>query len=206
MPQQRALRTRQTILDTAAALFDERGYAATSIAEILERSGVSKGAMYFHFPTKEDLAAAIFAEQLAIALPPQDSTLQELVDAGLVLAHRLQTDPLVRASVALALDQSATGLDRASAFDLWVDHNTQLLEEAKRRGELLPHIDARAMAELLAASFTGVQLLSQLRCQRRDLPQRTVVLLESFLPAVAVPAMLARLEITPDRAERLLNR
>ncbi|MFF5939044.1 hypothetical protein [Streptomyces sp. NPDC012508] len=85
-----------------------------------------------------------------------------------------------------------------------IDHNTQLLDEAKRRGELLPHVDVQAVAELLAASFTGVQLLSQLHSQRRDLPERAVVLLESFLPAIAVPAVLARLDITPDRASRLL--
>ncbi|MFF5939043.1 TetR family transcriptional regulator [Streptomyces sp. NPDC012508] len=91
---------------------------SASIAEILERSGISKGALYFHFPTREYLAAAIFAEQLAVALPPQESTVQELVDVGLVLAYRLQTEPLVRASVALSLEQGATGLDRTSAFDL----------------------------------------------------------------------------------------
>jgi hypothetical protein len=55
-----------------------------------DRSVANKGALYFHFPAKEDLAAGVFAEHLAIALPPQDSTLQELVASGLVLTHRLQ--------------------------------------------------------------------------------------------------------------------
>ncbi|MFF4985518.1 hypothetical protein ACFY3O_36435 [Streptomyces sp. NPDC001046] len=59
--------------------------------------------------------------------------------SGLVLAYRLQTEPLVRASVALALDQGATSLNHASAFDLWIDYNTQLLGEAQRRRELLPY-------------------------------------------------------------------
>ncbi|BFO13660.1 hypothetical protein SHKM778_00480 [Streptomyces sp. KM77-8] len=59
-------------------------------------------------------------------------------------------------------------------------------------------------AELLVASFSGVQLLSQVRCQRQDLEHRVVVLLHHLLPGVAVPAVLARLEITRDRAGRLL--
>ncbi|MGJ3560237.1 hypothetical protein ACR6C2_23705 [Streptomyces sp. INA 01156] len=70
---------------------------------------MTKGALYFHFGSKEELALGIFEEQLAVTLPPQASKLQELVDSGLVLALRLRTDPLVRASVGLALDQGRWG-------------------------------------------------------------------------------------------------
>jgi hypothetical protein len=49
-----------------------------------------------------------------------------------------------------------------------------------------------------------VQLLSQLRCQRQDLGRRVVVMFEHFLPGIAVPAVLARLDISVERAERVL--
>ncbi|MFF1277051.1 ScbR family autoregulator-binding transcription factor [Streptomyces marokkonensis] len=202
--QERAIRTRRTILEAAAAVFDERGYTSATIGEILERAGVTKGALYFHFGSKEELALGVFEEQLAISLPPQSSKLQELVDSGLVLALRLRTEPLVRASVGLALDQGALGLDRTPAFGMWIDQTTRTLAEAKAGGELLPHVDATETAELLVASFSGVQLLSQLRCQRQDLEHRVVVLFHHILPGVAVPAVLARLDISPDRAGRLL--
>jgi len=202
--QERAIRTRRTILEAAAAVFDERGYTSATIGEILERAGVTKGALYFHFASKEELALGVFEEQLAISLPSQSSKLQELVDSGLVLALRLRTEPLVRASVGLALDQGALGLDRTPAFGMWIDQTTRTLAEAKAGGELLPHVDATETAELLVASFSGVQLLSQVRCQRQDLEHRVVVLFHHLLPGVAVPAVLARLEITQDRAGRLL--
>ncbi|MEG8276330.1 ScbR family autoregulator-binding transcription factor [Streptomyces sp. AHA2] len=202
--QERAIRTRRTILEAAAAVFDERGYTSATIGEILDRAGVTKGALYFHFGSKEELAAGVFAEQLSLTLPPQASKLQELVDSGLVLARRLKSEPLVRASVGLALDQGAVDLDRSPAFQMWIDQNAQTLEEAKERGELLPHVDVAATAELLVGSFSGVQLLSQLRCQRQDLEQRVVVLFEHFLPSITVPAVLARLEVSVDRGERLL--
>ncbi|GGV69140.1 ScbR family autoregulator-binding transcription factor [Streptomyces griseoloalbus] len=202
--QERAIRTRRTILKAAAAVFDERGYTSATIGEILERAGVTKGALYFHFSSKEELALGVFEEQLAISLPPQSSKLQELVDSGLVLALRLRTEPLVRASVGLALDQGALGLDRTPAFGMWIDQITRILAEAKTGGELLPHVDATETAEVLVASFSGVQLLSQLRCQRRDLEHRVVVLLHHMLPGIAVPAVLARLDISPDRAGGLL--
>ncbi|GAB2865615.1 ScbR family autoregulator-binding transcription factor [Streptomyces deserti] len=202
--QERAIRTRRTILEAAAAVFDERGYTSATIGEILQRAGVTKGALYFHFGSKEELALGVFEEQMAIALPPQASKLQELVDSGLVLAWRLRTEPLVRASVGLALDQGALGLDRTPAFRMWIDQTTLTLADAKAQGELLPHVDVTETAELLVASFSGVQLLSQLRCQREDLERRVVVLFDHLLPGIAVPAVLARLDISEGRAERVL--
>ncbi|WP_331462000.1 hypothetical protein [Streptomyces sp. KMM 9044] len=59
-------------------------------------------------------------------------------------------------------------------------------------------------AELLVASFSGVQPRSQLRCQRQDLEHRVVVLFQHMLPGVAVPAVLARLDISADRGRRVL--
>ena len=69
--QERAIRTRQVILEAAGAVFDEHGYAATTISMVLERAAVTKGALYFHFPSKESLAQAVLDEQISFgAVPP----------------------------------------------------------------------------------------------------------------------------------------
>jgi len=47
--------TRQRLLDEAQRLFRERGYAATSLEQIAEAADVTKGAIYGHFSSKEDL-------------------------------------------------------------------------------------------------------------------------------------------------------
>lgn len=52
------------ILDAAQALFFERGYEATTVAEIIAAAGVSKGGFYHHFAAKEDVLTAL-AERLA---------------------------------------------------------------------------------------------------------------------------------------------
>lgn len=50
---------KQQIVDAAVALFAERGYAATRIADICEQAGVAKGLFYWYFPTKQDLFAEL---------------------------------------------------------------------------------------------------------------------------------------------------
>ena len=47
--------TKQLILDTAQRLFDEQGYDATSLRQIAEAVGMTKAAVYYHYPAKEHL-------------------------------------------------------------------------------------------------------------------------------------------------------
>jgi AcrR family transcriptional regulator len=57
--------TRTAILDAALACFVESGYEQTTIAVIRQRSGVSNGALFHHFPTKEAIADALYVEAMA---------------------------------------------------------------------------------------------------------------------------------------------
>jgi AcrR family transcriptional regulator len=57
--------TRGRILDAALACFTELGYEQTTIARIRERSGVSNGALFHHFPTKEAIAGALYVDAIA---------------------------------------------------------------------------------------------------------------------------------------------
>jgi AcrR family transcriptional regulator len=57
--------TRQRILQTASALFVERGYAGTSIRDISVHLGMTKGALYYHFASKEELLYALIAPLFA---------------------------------------------------------------------------------------------------------------------------------------------
>jgi AcrR family transcriptional regulator len=60
--QLRAERTRLQLLDAARAVFAEQGYAGTTIDEIAGAAGVSKGAYYFHFSSKEGVFVALIDE------------------------------------------------------------------------------------------------------------------------------------------------
>jgi AcrR family transcriptional regulator len=59
-----AVQTRRALLDAAAQLIAERGYRGTTVSDIVERSGLSKGTFYWHFKSKEDLLLAVLEERI----------------------------------------------------------------------------------------------------------------------------------------------
>lgn len=57
---QQALETRQHILDVAIRLFSQQGVSSTSLAQIAQAAGVTRGAIYWHFKNKSDLFSEIW--------------------------------------------------------------------------------------------------------------------------------------------------
>ena len=53
------LQTRDKLLDAAQEMINEQGFAATSIDQIIDRVGLTKGTFFYHFKTKNDLARAL---------------------------------------------------------------------------------------------------------------------------------------------------
>ncbi len=202
--QERAIRTRRMILEAAAAVYDMRGFQAATITEILREAGVTKGALYFHFDSKEDLARGVLAEQNRLRpVPPRECKTQELTDLVMVFGHRLRTDPLVRASVRLTLDHQARGLDRTGPFVEWSGLVLAVLTAAKERGELLPTADLASSADLFVGAFAGVQAMSQVISDYEDIDDRVQALLRGLLPSVVVPSVLACLDLNRDRGARV---
>ncbi|MFB8773973.1 ScbR family autoregulator-binding transcription factor [Streptomyces broussonetiae] len=201
--QERAVRTRRAVLEAAAAVFAEHGYTAATVADILRTAGVTKGALYFHFDSKESLARGVLEVQTDQVLPPRDIKLQEVVDLAMTVAHRLRDDPLLRAGARLSADPAGRR-QYGSAWPLWVEVLSGVLGEAHRRGETLAHVIPAEVAELLVSSFNGVQLYSQLENGLSDVEHRVSVLLKHLLPSIASPAVLMRLDVAEDRGARVL--
>jgi AcrR family transcriptional regulator len=95
MTQQRAEETRSHILDAAGELFAERGYDATSVADICAQAGVTKGAFYHHFESKQSVFLELrdrwltpLEAQLSLARDP-DETLPQLLQHVADLAREM---------------------------------------------------------------------------------------------------------------------
>ena len=89
--QARAIERRELLLDAAARVFAQRGYADAQMDEIAAAADTSKGGLYFHFPTKEALIAAVIGRAGDILRRRVRSAMNE---AG--------SDPVARADAALA--------------------------------------------------------------------------------------------------------
>ena len=84
-------RTRARILDEAVHVIATRGYAATTNAAVAEAAGITRGAMLYHFPTREDLLEAaighIQAQRAALFRQATDS----LPSGGDVTEHAIES-------------------------------------------------------------------------------------------------------------------
>ncbi|MET9361584.1 ScbR family autoregulator-binding transcription factor [Streptomyces sp. NPDC006632] len=198
--QDRAIRTRRSILEAAAKVFEERGYQAATISEILNEAGVTKGALYFHFQSKEHLALGLLDEQdEGLTVPFRPCKIQEVVDVIVLFTHRLQTSQMVRASVHLTLDQQASGLDRTGPFLAWGEMMRGLLHEAQQQGELLPHVVTDETADVLVGSYAGIQAMSHALSSYQDLGQRVTTLLRHILPSVVISSVLTSVDMSAER-------
>lgn len=86
--------TRHLLISVARQLFTERGYAATSIEDIIQQAGVARGALYHHFSGKDALFRVVYEE------------VQAEVAAGVMAAALAMTEPwaAVRAGLSAFLD------------------------------------------------------------------------------------------------------
>lgn len=200
--QERAVRTRARVLHAAAEVFDEYGFSGASIKKIMERAGVTQGAMYFHFASKEAMARAVMLEQADdLLLPAESKGLQQLIDITMYIAHQLQVSSLLRAGVRLAVEQGEFGMRDDTAYQQWAERFADELDAAEQAGQLLPGVDVGEVAQLLVGAYSGTQLFSHIATNREDLPERVAVLWRYLLPGIAVPEVRGSLTMRPWPAE-----
>ena len=107
-PKDQKQATRQRILEAAGRRFKQDGIDGAGVAAVMSDAGLTNGAFYAHFESKEDLVANVLAEQLRVqresfrAAPSDRAGLESLIRAYLSPEHR---------------DQSADGCPSAALLD-----------------------------------------------------------------------------------------
>jgi AcrR family transcriptional regulator len=154
------------VVAAARDLFMERDYDLVSIAEILERSGVSRGALYHHFPTKLDLFLAVYeaSERRVIGLIAVEAAgaagVFEALLAGARAYLRLcETDAEFR-RIGLTQSRAVLGWERwrATAGELGIAVVLVLVSGAIEAGELPPR-DPEATAQILLGALIEAAML-----------------------------------------------
>ncbi len=120
--QERATRTRASLLESAARHFDDVGYSSTSLAQVCETARMSVGAITFHFANKADLADAVEHEGRVRAatvlgsMATAEAPLGAVVELIMAFVRLLEHDVMVRAALRLAHERAAVDL----LTDVWL--------------------------------------------------------------------------------------
>lgn len=173
--QERAEATRWQILHAAASAFEEAGFNGANINDIVARANVTKGALYFHFESKEILARALIDERtrrLEEAVKPIGGTripaLEKLIHGSITVAMLALTDEIFRAGDQLLLEIG----DFAGACDKPVlqaaDKVAQLLGAAIAEHDVVD-IDPESIGRLMVLQFMGARVLLRAVDQKYDL-------------------------------------
>ncbi|MCC2309811.1 TetR/AcrR family transcriptional regulator [Cellulomonas chengniuliangii] len=113
-----------SVKKAAVDLFATQGYATTSVQQIVEAAGVTKGAMYHYFRSKDDLLFAIYEQLLTL----QGERLSQIVDSG------LPTQETLRAVCVDVIETSIDYLPEGTVFFRSVHMlSDERQEEVKRR-------------------------------------------------------------------------
>ncbi|MCZ0986249.1 MULTISPECIES: ScbR family autoregulator-binding transcription factor [Streptomyces] len=163
--QLRAEQTRATIITAAADLFDRQGYESTSLSDIVGHAQVTKGALYFHFAAKEDLAHAILeiqarsAQQVVAEVEGRGySSLEALMRATFAVARLAVEDPVPRAGLRLATADVPVRPPLRHPFTEWLEFATRKFSGAVKEADVHAEIDVGVVAHSLVCFFVGTRV------------------------------------------------
>ncbi|AOR31455.1 TetR family transcriptional regulator [Streptomyces fodineus] len=177
--QLRAEQTRATIITAAADLFDRHGYESTSLSDIVAHAKVTKGALYFHFAAKEDLAQAILelnakaGRQLVAEVESRGcSSLEALMRTTFGVARLAVEDPVPRAALRLATADIAIRPPLRHPFAVWLEFATRKFNQAVREADVHSDVDVGIVAHSLVSFFVGTRVAGRSLEPTGRLPRR----------------------------------
>ena len=187
--------TRRRILELAAEAIAEHGYNGISLNDLIRSSGMTKGAFYFHFESKEALAFEVYrfkqegwAARVLAEAAEHDRALDRLIAMAEASIEIARTDPAARAvqRMCTELTGDPAMAERFRPFlDLWVEVTTQTVREAQAQGDVRSELDPVDVANVCVAGFMGIEQLSDVMSGRRDLADRVHAFMDLIIPSIA---------------------
>ncbi len=161
--------TRQKLLEAAFAEIHRNGFQAASITQILADTGLTKGALYHHFPDKKALGLAVIEEMVrpglaAMMFAPLAETRQPLAALQALLAAKAAEDDPMVVTLGCPLNnlmQEMSPVDEGfrlrlnGVFQDWVEVVSAALERGKAAGEVRRDVDAEATAFFIVSALEG---------------------------------------------------
>lgn len=174
-------RTRAKVISEATDLINRRGFANTSVNDLVEATGVKKGNLYFHFTSKEELGLELIRRASGeyfkyLGANAKGATAARRIGGILDAVYRLHRK---RGFVGgcifgnMALEMSDVNDDFArmvrDIFEEWIRLLARLIREAQEEGDIREDIDPASAARLVVASLEGGIMMARLSKNGSDM-------------------------------------
>jgi TetR/AcrR family transcriptional repressor of nem operon len=152
---------RTSLLQAASRLFREKGFDGVGVAEVAKEAGLTHGALYAHFPSKDALAAEAFSDGIAhrlISMRRRKRTFEEYLDAMFSTEHRdnlANGCPMTASASEIARQGTAVAASFARAFQ----ETVAVLEESL--GSAVPASQKRHLAVSALTAQIGAMAVAR---------------------------------------------
>jgi TetR/AcrR family transcriptional regulator, transcriptional repressor for nem operon len=171
----KADRTKENIIKQAAELFNQKGYAGSSISDVMNATGLKKGGIYNHFKSKDELALEAFeyaqgiVSQLIWQAVRRKKGAKERLKALFSLYLTYFDNPPLKGgcpilNTAIESDDTNPVLrDRVrAAIDEWRDLICRILKKGIAKGEIKPTVEPDVIATIVISNLEGAVMMTQL--------------------------------------------
>ncbi|YAF95951.1 MAG: TetR family transcriptional regulator C-terminal domain-containing protein [Nodularia sp. CChRGM 3473] len=167
--------TKTRILQQAAELFNQQGYAGSSISDIMRVTGLQKGGIYNHFQSKDELALQAFDFAIACvskhyraALRNKRHAVERLQAIIGVFSNFAENPPIPGGcpllNTAIESDDAHPALRERTqqAMNSWMHLIRRIIETGIEKGEIRPEVNADEIATIITATLEGAIMMSKL--------------------------------------------
>ncbi|HWB25588.1 MAG TPA: TetR/AcrR family transcriptional regulator [Chitinophagaceae bacterium] len=171
----KAEKTRAFIVEKTAPIFNTKGYAGTSLTDMTDATGLTKGSIYGNFENKDEVALAAFdfnlrqVRSIIGAEMDKRSTVKEKLLVYVDVYENFMHYPFPVGgcpilNTAVEADDTHPGLKKkaADAIISWKNSVIKLVEEGQRKGEFSPGLEAEQVALTIIAMIEGGVMISKL--------------------------------------------
>ncbi|OJV18052.1 MAG: TetR family transcriptional regulator [Dyadobacter sp. 50-39] len=170
----KAERTRNFIIEKTAEIFNRKGYAGTSMSDITEATGLTKGSIYGNFENKEEVALAVFEYNRSLVFNTVQAQLNKAPTyfEKMMVYGRVYKDviasignrggcPILNTAVEADDTNVPLQLSAAKALLNWKKNLVNLIEKGTEAGEFRQGIQAEEMAVSIIALIEGGVMFSK---------------------------------------------
>ena len=184
---------RAQLFEAAMRVCAEKGYHATTVVEIASRAGLSKGALYHHFKSKQELFVSLLEESMDMfarmidALTPSGSTrdaLRQVLRAALA-AYPPETRSGMVEFMVLCLREPAFRERFVRHYQGMVEAGARLVQRGVERGELRAGLDADRASRLFFFGTDGLMVMLTALGRGDEADQAAIDLLDCLLDGFA---------------------